>query len=190
MATKKVYRTIGVVPPVTTEPYQDADGVWRRDGGATYDSKKRAWLTTSWKLIGPQYKVIYDNGKEEISKVPVSVYVAPEPIEPVEPIESVEGEEEDNGTDGTVEPVEPVEDNTPKVIKVEDIPASWQLENQYVSPAERPEWQEYLAREIIGMEPIVAPMPQERENGGDWLQQRVKRAKNASYGIPMVRQFR
>jgi hypothetical protein len=187
MATKKIYRTIGVVPPATTEMYQDASGAWRRDGGATYDSKKRAWLTTSWKLVEPQYKVIYDNGKEEISKVPVSIYVAP--VKPVEPIEPVEGEEGDI-IDEPTEPVEEVEDNTPKVIKVEDVPASWQLENQYVSSSEKPEWQEYLAREIIGVEPIVAPMPQERENGGDWLAQRVKRAKNASYGIPIVRQIR
>ena len=183
MAVKKIYRTTGVVPPATTDIYQNADGDWMRDGGATWDASKRAWRRTLWKLTEPMYKVVYDDGKESICDTAPPVYV--EPVAPVEPIDGSEAPIEGGmmGEDGG-NPIEEMEPKEPKVIKVEDVPAQWELATEYASSSERPEWDEYMTREIIGIEPIVAPLPQEREDGGDWLQQRTKRRKIA--GIPTL----
>jgi hypothetical protein len=187
MATKKIYRTVGVVPPATTEMYQDADGKWMRDGGATWDADRRAWRRTLWKLTDPMYRVKYNDGKEEICEVAPPVYE--EPVAPIEPVKRI-GEEGEEGTPIEIEDGgEPIEEMKPKVVSVQEVPSSWELATEYVSSSERPEWDGYMAREIVGVVPIVAPLPQEREDGEDWLAQRVKRAKGIA-GVPTVGTFR
>jgi len=187
MATKKIYRTVGVVPPATTEIYQNADGDWMRDGGATWDADKRAWRRTLWKLTEPMYRVTYNDGKQEMSPVAPPVYE--EPVAPVEPVEPVAGEEGEVVSEvGEEVGANPIEEMCPKVVSVADVPSSWELATEYVSSSERPDWEQYMTREIVGIEPIVAPLPQEREDGGDWLAQQVKRRKIA--GIPVVGTFR
>jgi hypothetical protein len=179
MVTKKIYRTVGVVPPATTDIYQNADGEWMRDGGATWDASKRAWRRTLWKLTEPMYRVKYDDGKEAICDTSPEIYVAP-----------IDGSEESGGRTPVLgeEGGSPIEEMKPKVVAVEEVPSSWELATEYASSSERPEWEQYMTREIIGVEPIYAPLPQEREDGGDFLQQRTKRRKVA--GIPTLGMLR
>jgi hypothetical protein len=190
MATKKIYRTVGVVPPATTEMYQDADGNWMRDGGATWDADRRAWRRTLWKLTDPMYKVKYNDGQEKMLQVAPEICV--EPVAPVEPVEQVS---EEGGSESGIEieeggnPLEEMAPQEPKVVAVQEVPSSWELATEYESSSERPEWDEFMTREIVGVVPIVAPLPQEREDGGDWLAQRVKRAKGIG-GVPTVGTFR
>lgn len=169
------WKTVGVAPPDTTEVYQDSGGNWMRDGGATWDANQKAWKTTKWKLTDQQYKVTYGDGKEIICKEKPEVYV--ETVEPIEPVEPKEGEE---SPEIPVNPIKEMKPKEPKVIKVEEVPACWELQNQYVSVSEKPEWDTYFTRELLYVEPIVAPLPQEREDGGDWLQQKVKRVRKVS----------
>jgi hypothetical protein len=187
MATKKIYRTVGVVPPATTEMYQDADGNWMRDGGATWDADRKAWRRTLWKLTEPTYRVTYNDGTQTICETPPEVYV--EPIEPVNPVEPIDESESSIDSEPVMGEESPIEVMRPHVVSVEDVPAQWELNNEYTSSSERPEWDEYMTREIIGIEPIVAPLPQQREDGGDWLAQKVKRAKGIG-GMPTVGIFR
>jgi hypothetical protein len=163
------WRTTGVVPPATTEMYQNENGEWMRDGGATWDADKRRWKRTLWKLTDPAYRVYYNDGTEAIEKE------RPEIVEPVEMI---------NPEDSPLEVMAGEEPVERRVTKSEEVPASWELATEYVSSSEKPEWDEYFTREIMANQPIYAPLPQEREDGGDFLQQRAKRRKIV--GIPTL----
>ncbi len=87
-------------------------------------------------------------------------------------------------TDGTEEilneePTEPPEGK--EIQSVEEIPACWELLNEYVPSDERPEWDEYKVRETYYEEeqPITVQIPLSRQSGGDRL---VRHAKNNPRG--------
>ena len=61
---EKKYRTSGVVP-ASVDVIYDKDKT-TRNGGAVWDSDKRAWKCTTWISNPEKYRVVYDDGTIEI----------------------------------------------------------------------------------------------------------------------------
>lgn len=139
------YFTSGVVP-ASVEPIVDKEsGSVVRNGGATWDSDKRAWRTTTWISKPERYRVTYDDGSSEIlDKKPEEKPVEGEIIE---------------------------ETKERQVVSFETIPGYWELENKYINPDQVPEWEQYKVREVYYVEPQPQPsqIPLSRQGGPDRL---------------------
>ena len=91
--------------------------------------------------------------------------------------------------DGSYEILNEKPENPPEgkeIVSVEEIPACWELYNEYVSAAEKPEWDEYKTREAYFVEeqPIQVTVPLSRQGGPDNLIRYAKRnPRNSKVGI-------
>ena len=136
---QKKYQTSGVVPASIEVNYDNQRTT--RNGGAVWDSDKKAWRCTTWVSNPEKYRVVYDDGRVEV------VNQKPDTIES-------EGEEK-----------------KPQITSIETIPAYWELENKYIQSDDVPEWEQYKVRDAyyIEVQPPTQTIPLSRQSGPDRL---------------------